>query len=412
MNVLYNTALLAGLALASPALLATLAVSPRLRVSLRERARALAAREDPCTWVHAASVGEVEGAAPLIDALAAKGRAIQATTLTPTGRARLGSLCPESSPRLAPLDLPWLARRSVARARVEALVLIETEIWPNLIGAAHAAGAPVVIVGARLSDRGFRRYRRARALFRGVLRRVDAIGARSDLDRERFLALGAEPGRVCVTGELKLARSAPPEPGPALRAALGEGPWLVAGSTHPGEEKLLLEAWARLRADLAPDLRLLLAPRHPQRAAEVLRLAGSAGVATGLRSRSASGAPVVVLDTVGELASLYHLADLVFVGGSLVDVGGHNMLEAVHAGRVVVHGPHVYNQRAQTEILEPLGVLRRAEDGPSLEATLRSLWADPGRHAPARAARGPLEVHARAVSAAAGLIESVTGDAR
>jgi 3-deoxy-D-manno-octulosonic-acid transferase len=397
---LYNLLLLPLALLAAPFAL----LAPRLRAGLGERLSPLARRPCDCVWVHAASVGEVEAAAPLLAALRAAGCEVIGTTLTETGRARLRALDPACAARLAPLDLPGLVGASLARARVRALVLIETELWPNLIRAAQRRGVRVVLVSARISDRSLPRYRRLRWLFGGLLRRLDALGARSEVDRARFVELGVRPEAASVSGDLKLARPPAPPPGEALCAALGPGPFLLGGSTHAGEEVALLEAWRALRAGGAPDLRLLLAPRHPQRAAEVAALARASGASAGLRSRGAAGAQVVVLDGVGELGSLYRLCALCFVGGSLVPVGGHNLLEPVQAGRVALHGPHVQNQRAQLELLAPLGVLHVVRDPAELRAALARLWADPQRDAPARAAQPVLESHRGAAQRALALV--------
>jgi 3-deoxy-D-manno-octulosonic-acid transferase len=398
---LYNLILLPLVLLAAPLVLL---VSPRARAGLGERLSPLARRARECVWVHAASVGEVEAAAPLIAELRAAGRDVIATALTETGRARLRALDPGCSARLAPLDLPGLVGASLARARVRALVLVETELWPNLIRSAQRRGVRVVLVSARISDRSLPRYRRMRWLFADLLRRLDALGARSEVDRARFVELGVRAEVAHVSGDLKLARPAPPPPGDSLCAALGPGPFLLGGSTHAGEEAALLDAWRALRAGGAAGLRLLLAPRHPQRAAEVASLAEASGASAGLRSRGAAGAQVVVLDGVGELGSVYRLCALCFVGGSLVPVGGHNLLEPVQAGRVALHGPHVHNQRAQLELLAPLGVLHAVRDAEELRLTLARLWADPQRDAAARAAQPVLEAHRGAARRALALV--------
>jgi 3-deoxy-D-manno-octulosonic-acid transferase len=401
---LYNLLLLVLLLLVAPLIGAALVISPRLRAGLSERLRPLARREGECVWVHAASVGEVEAAAPLIAALRAAGREVIATALTTTGRERLRALEPAAEGRLAPLDLPGLASASLARARVRTLVLIETELWPNLIHAAQRRGVRAVLVSARISDRSLPRYRRLRWLLGGLLRGLDAVGARSESDRARLVELGVRPEVASVSGDLKLARPAPAPPSAALRAALGPGPFLLGGSTHAGEELALLAAWRALRSSGAEKLRLVLAPRHPQRADEVAALARSSGARAELRSRAASAAEVVVIDGVGELGALYQLCELCFVGGSLVPVGGHNLLEPVQAGRVALHGPHVHNQRAQVELLAPLGVLYPVDDAPQLCAVLARLWADPQRDAPARAAQAVLESHRRAAQRALALV--------
>ncbi|HXZ84176.1 MAG TPA: 3-deoxy-D-manno-octulosonic acid transferase, partial [Myxococcota bacterium] len=209
--------------------------------------------------------------------------------------------------------------------------------------------------------------------------------------------------------DLKLDRPAPPEPSAELRAAIGAGPLLVGGSTHPGEEEALLQAWQRLRATRAPELRLVLVPRHPERVPEVARTARRHGARAGLRSAGAADADVVVVDSVGELASLYRLAELVFVGGSLAPVGGHNLVEPVQAGRVVVHGPNLANQRTQVALLQPFGVLRSVENAAALERALRELWSDPERNAPAREAAKRLEEHRGATDRVLELVLAARG---
>jgi 3-deoxy-D-manno-octulosonic-acid transferase len=379
--------------LCAPVALVAAAVSPRLRRGLGERLRPLERGPGPAVWVHAASVGEAEAAVPLLEALLEREMPVLATTLTTSGRDRLRARLPALRARLAPLDLPGLAHASVRRAGVRVLALIETEIWPNAIAACTASGGRVVILGGRLSDRSFPRYRRVRPFRRALLRRVTRVGARSAEDLDRFLALGLPEERASLLGDLKLDRPAAPPPGEALRAAVGPGPLLLGASTHPGEEEALLAAWRELRAGGAPGLRLVLAPRHPERAGEVTEAARRSGARIGLRSRGAGGCEVVVLDGLGELASLYGLAELVFSGGTLAPVGGHNLIEPVQAGRVVVHGPHTENQRAQVSLLAPLGVLHAVADAKGLAPELGRLWRDPQRNAPALAAREALEAH-------------------
>ncbi len=388
MIALWNALVAVALAAASPALLVWLALSPRARAGAVERLTPLPRRDAPTLWLHAASVGEVEAAVPLLSRLLEEGIPVLATTLTVTGRTRLAQRFPGLGARLAPLDLPGLVHVSVRRARVAALVLVETELWPNAILATARAGGRVVIASARLSDRSFPRYRALRAFFSRVLsaRAVHAIAAQTERDARRFEALGAPPERTRVVGDLKLDRPAAPQPTPELTAAIGPGPLLVGGSTHAGEEEALLGAWQELRTGPAPELRLVLAPRHADRADDVLVVARRFGAAAALRSRGAASADVVVVDSVGELGSLYRMADLVFVGGSLARIGGHNLVEAVQAGKVVVHGPHVENQRAQVDLLGPRGVLLALGSARELAPTLERLWLRADRHAPARAA--------------------------
>ena len=392
MIYLYNTLLLFALVLASPILLIVVAVSPRLRRDFTERLKPLPRSGPGTVWLHAASVGEVEAAAALVEALVERGLPVVVTTLTLTGRARMRARVPGVRARLAPLDLPNLVRRSLVRARVAVLVLIETELWPNTLWAARQEGCEVLIASGRISDRSYPRYRRLAALFRPLLRRVH-IAARSEQDRERFRALGVPVDRAVLGGDLKLDRPTPGEPSDELIAALGPGPFLLGGSTHPGEEEALLHAWQSLRADGASHLRLLLAPRHPERVPQVRAMVERNGSVPGLRSEGAAERDVVILDTLGELPTVYALVDLVFAGGTLAHVGGHNLIEPVQAGKVIVHGPHTENQRSHERLLAPLGVLRRVEGAAELGQVLAELWSDPDRNAPALRARGALERH-------------------
>jgi 3-deoxy-D-manno-octulosonic-acid transferase len=405
-RALYNALVVIALVLALPGLLLWIAISPRARKGLAQRLRSVhGPRID--VWAHAASVGEAESLVPLVEALSAQGLRIFMTTQTVAGRTTLRRRLPGIRARLAPLDLSLLTESSIRRVAPRILLLVETELWPNLIWSARRAGSAIVVVGARISDRSFPRYRRLSRFFRGLLREIDVIGARGRQDAERFVELGAPRERVVVVGDLKLDRPAPDDPSEELRQAVGPGPLFVAGSTHPGEEEILLPAWAKLRARVAPDLRLVLAPRHVDRAPALLRLAKERGHRASLRTKGAASADVVVLDTVGELASLYSIADLVFCGGSLVPVGGHNLLEPVQVGRVVLHGPHVENQRAQVELLTPLGVLRRVRDGQEVEDVGSALLTDRLAHGAAEAAIGALTLHRGAVQRSAEIVLDV-----
>lgn len=404
MIVLYNALLGLALIAVLPLVALLLACSARARAGLAERLRPLDPCGRPSVWVHAASVGEVEAAAPLIERLLETDVAVVATTLTPTGRGRMRERFPGLRVRLAPLDLPGLVHLSLRRARVVVLVLIETELWPNLIWATAQGGGRVVIASARVSDRSFRRYRAVRGLFRPLLRRVWRVAAQGPLDQRRFRALGVPEERCLLGGDLKLDKSPAPAPDESLRGALGPGPLLVGGSTHAGEEEALLAAWLELRAGPAPALRLVLVPRHPDRADQVLDTARRFGASAGLRSKGAARADVVVVDTVGELGSIYPLADLVFCGGTLAPVGGHNMVEPVQAGRVLVHGPHTENQKVQEALLRPLGVLHRVERARDLPAALERLWRDRDRNAPALRAQEALNAHRGAADRALALV--------
>ena len=390
---LYNMLWAAALVLGAPVWLPWVLISPARRRGFGERWTPLPPRDQDTVWLHAASVGEAEAATPLLSRLAERGVPLVVTTSTVTGRDRLRERFPGLSVRLVPLDLPGLIHVSVRRARVRTLVLVETELWPNLMRAVSAEGGRVVIVSARISDRSYRWYRRARFFFASLLRRVDQLAARSETDRARFTALGVRADRAHLTGDLKLDRPLPDAASEELREAVGPGPFLIGGSTHAGEEEALLRAWGELRKGAAAELRLLLVPRHPERVPAVCALVERHGASFGLRSEGAREADVVIVDTVGELPMLYGLADLVFSGGSLTDVGGHNLIEPVQSGRVVVHGPHIQNQRHQAQLLQPFGVLHRVRNPEELTRVLGELWADAARDAPTADARAGLLAH-------------------
>jgi 3-deoxy-D-manno-octulosonic-acid transferase len=381
----------------APALAVALLTRPAWRVGWRERLGAHPALAPGAVWIHGASVGEMRAAALLVERLRARGEAVAVSATTPTGRDLLRRLCPEVPCALAPLDHPWCVARALRRVRPSLLVLVETELWPALIRGADAGGIPVVVVSGRISERSFPRYRRLGALLRPVLRRLRAVGARSSADAERFLALGVPAERVSVTGDLKLDTPAEPAPLAADLAALfGAVPLLVAGSTHEGEETAALAALAGAEAaGLAAAL--VLAPRRPERFDAVAHRAGEAGRRVLRRSALPGGrlgaGDVLVLDSLGELASLWGRADVAFVGGSLVRRGGHNLLEPAAAGRAVLFGPHVESTRDAAQLLLGAGAALCVEDAAALAAAVVAALRDPA----AWARRG-----ARAAAAVAG----------
>jgi 3-deoxy-D-manno-octulosonic-acid transferase len=329
---------------AAPLAAAALAARPQWRVGADERL-ALAGEYDPgAVWLHGASVGEALLLTRLVPVIRKQGHRVQASLTTPGGRDTLRRMQPDVPVRLSPIDHPWPVAAAVARARPAALVLVETELWPSLIAAVSRRGVPNALLSGRLSSRAWPRYRRLRPLFSRTLQRIDRIGARTAEDAERFVALGADPKCVRVTGDLKREPA-----GPASAAALDLEPMLsgplilVAGSTHASEERAAIAALeACLEAGLPAAL--VLAPRHIQRRPEVERELAASGLSWrrrsgGIREPLEPG-DVLLLDTLGELASAYAYADLAFVGGSLVPVGGHNLLEPVQVGCPVLFGPY------------------------------------------------------------------------
>jgi 3-deoxy-D-manno-octulosonic-acid transferase len=351
---------------------------------------ALGADGRPSVWVHAVSVGEVLAARALLPALRERfpGHAIVVSTTTRTGRQIAARQLPDLDGLFyLPLDFAFSVRRVLRRLRPALLVIVETEIWPRLIRESRRQGVPVVLVNARVSDRSFPRYRAARALLRPVLDQVALLCAQSDLYAERLRQMGAPADRVVVTGSLKydaldwslLERSAT-HPVLASFSGVGTRPVLLAASTLRGEDALVLDAFEALR-EREPSALLLLVPRHPERFDEVTALASGRGLRVVRRTSLAPGAPltadVVIVDTVGELAALFGLATVVFVGGSLVDAGGHNVLEPALFGRAIVVGPSMHNfpDIAQTFLDE--GALVQVSDARAFTQAVLELFASP-----------------------------------
>jgi 3-deoxy-D-manno-octulosonic-acid transferase len=350
-------------------------------------------------WVHAVSVGEMRAAEPLIRTLrdAHPGVPLLLTCMTPTGRATAESLY-GSFARIVylPYDYAGLARRFLRRARPRVGVLMETELWPNLIAAAARLAIPVVLANARLSARSARGYARLPALTRACLQRISVVAAQSEADAARLLRLGANS--VHVTGNLKFDISPPPallERGAAWKAAWGERPVLLAASTREGEEAPLLHAFA----EHAPaDVLLLLVPRHPQRFDEVTALIDSAGLAYARRSAVDAGplnpsTRVLLGDSMGELYAYYAVCDVAFVGGSLAPLGGQNLIEAASVGRPVLVGPHTFNFEEATRLAIDAGAALRVADAEDLvrqalrllrDAAMRARMSEAGRDFAAR----------------------------
>ena len=407
----HTLASLAALALA-PVAAGALALRPAWRIGLRERLGVLPDVAPGAVWVHGASVGEILAASRLLDRLLQGGHAVVSSTVTLAGREVMRRSRPEIPCHLAPIDHPWCVQSALSRVRPAALVLIETELWPSWLAAAERRGIPVALVSGRLSDHSYPRYQRLARIISPALRRIGVIGARTAADAERFRALGAPAERIFVTGDLKLE---PAEDTAPLASDLGrvlEGVAVfVAGSTHPGEESAALAALARCEREGLP-VALVLAPRHLERVGEVARIARAG--ARSVRKRTTLGtAPlrageVLVLDSVGELAPVYARADVAFVGGTLVPVGGHNLLEPVFAGRPVLFGPHTQNARQAVEILEASGAGRRVTDADALASAMIALLRNPSEtQRRGEEGRRVLSLHRGSAERAAELIEGL-----
>jgi 3-deoxy-D-manno-octulosonic-acid transferase len=336
--------------------------------------------------VHAASMGEVNAAAALIQQLSRlhSDAPLYVTTLTPTGSGRVRALFgSEVFHVYAPIDLPGSVRRFLDRTRPRLLVVMETEIWPNLYHEAQRRNVPIVIVNARISPNSIGRYRRLHRLIGPALSSVAAIGAQSAQDATRFLQLGAPREKTCVTGNLKFDIRLPPgliEEGEAIRSAWGvQRPVLLAGSTHEGDELPLLESFGRV-LDSFPTALLVLVPRHPERFGRAAQLARAAGLRVALRSESIScpaDSQCFLVDSVGELLRFYAACDAAFVGGSLDAIGGHNVLEPAALAKPVLFGPHTFHFADIARQLLDHGAALEVRDAAELEAATRRLFSDP-----------------------------------
>lgn len=340
----------------------------------------------PSIWLHAVSMGEVSAAAALLRELRARYPAIPIvlSTATPTGRARAQSLFgTEVDIRYLAYDAPGSVRRFLARINPRIGVIIETELWPNLLHQCRRNGVPVLLASARLSPKSLSRYRRARALFGAAVAQNVTIAAQTAEDAERFIAIGADPARTRAVGNVKFDMHLGDEvleTGRKLRAVyLGERPVWIAGSTHAGEEEQLLAAHAELKQAVARAL-LVLVPRHPQRFESVANLLARRPERFDRRSTAVAvraDADVLLVDTMGELAALYAAADVAFVGGSLVPVGGHNLLEPAALGVPVIAGPFTANGAEIARELMLRGGAVRVADAHTLANVLCQFFADP-----------------------------------
>ena len=335
--------------------------------------------------IHAVSVGEVQAALPLLDVMLEQRRGpFLLTTTTPSGRRRGESLFSgRVVQRYLPWDLPGAIRRFLARTAPRVVIVLETELWPNLIHACAERSIPLIYVNARLSARSAAGYHRFRSLFAPALARVNAVAAQTNEDAARLVATGACPERVVVTGNTKLDVAVPAaarESGRLLRHRIGPSRrvW-IAASTHEGEEELVLDAFSRVRGEV-PGCCLILVPRHVDRAGRIASLVRRRGYSASLRTEGFDASADVLLgDTMGELPVLYAASDLAFVGGSLVDIGGHNLLEPAVLGIPALTGPNTRNFSDLAASLAAAGAVRVVHDAEDLAGTVIDLLRDPNR---------------------------------
>ncbi|NYT71790.1 lipid IV(A) 3-deoxy-D-manno-octulosonic acid transferase [Halomonas sp. QX-2] len=361
----------------------------------------------PRIWLHCASVGEVRAARPLVEGILARypAHSLLLTTMTATGAQQSQALISEQTPsdqarlthRFLPLDFPGAARRFVRSVQPELAILFETELWPNLIHACRQQGVPVAVVNGRLSPRAFKRYQRLRPLMTSTLAEISWLAAKSPADAERFNALGCGTDITRIIGSLKFEIACQDkvlkESEYLLKEWEGRQVW-VAGSTRDGEEALLLKAHRQLLKRY-PSALLVLVPRHPQRFEEVAKLCQTESWTLSRRSLqqpATKQTQVYLGDTLGELAMLYAVGCVAFVGGSLVPLGGHNVLEPAALGRPVLSGPSIENFADVAEPLQAAGALTLVDSSDALAGALADYFANPVRAQQAgRAGRAVIE---------------------
>lgn len=366
--------------------------APAYRRRLGERFARFATDFDPARpaiWVHAVSLGETLAAAPLIESLLRDypDYRLVVTTTTPTGSRQVQSLFGERVFHVyAPWDLPGTVCRFLRRVQPRLLLIMETELWPNLLHYSAASGCRIILANARLSQRSSRGYARLGGLTRAMLQRLDCVACQSVADGGRFLSLGLPEAALQVTGNIKFDLEI--DAGLRARAAVlreayaaDQRPILLAASTHPGEEEQVLAAFAVVRRTLDNCL-LVLVPRHPERFEQVYALAAAGGWRVLRRSQGGdpgAAVDIVLGDTMGELALLFSVASVALIGGSLVPHGGHNTLEAAAWGVPVVSGPHLFNFAAVSELLLEADAMIALRDPGDLGTCLSQLLGDPQR---------------------------------
>lgn len=338
-----------------------------------------------CVWFHTVSAGETIAATPLIKQIAQEysDLPVLVTTMTPTGSQQVVERLGDSVDHCyAPYDFAFAVERFFSRVKPRMLVLMETELWPNLIGAADAAGIPVILINARLSARSAKGYAKVGGLTRRMLSQLSDVACQSEEHRQRFIQLGANPERTQVTGSVKFDLALPDDftqkvQATRLSLSLTDQPVWIAASTHPGEDELVLAAFAQVRQHF-PQVCLILVPRHPVRADDVGELVCAAGFSFAKQSQCTPQQPagdvdVVIGDVMGTLLTLYGVADIAFVGGSLVPLGGHNPLEPALCKLPIVCGPHQFNFPQISEVLAAQGGLNIVQTAEELSERI-SAW--------------------------------------
>jgi len=404
MYLIYSALLALGLVAATPFWLLEMVRHGKYRKGLLQRLGkvppSLRNSGAPSIWIHAVSVGEVLAVGELVQKLRGEfpRHQVLISTTTDTGQELAAKRFGADNVFYFPLDFASIMRRYCAAIRPELVVVAETEFWPNFLRAAKQSGAHIAVVNARISDRSLPGYQRWRGLLRPVLNNVAAFLAQSPEDARRLVAIGAAEERVFVSGNLKYDFALPPPPQilAPLKAALsqsGARPVLVCGSTLNGEEALLVEVFRQVLVQF-PDAVMLLAPRHPERFGQVASLLQESGMKFTLRtqwSNSQLNGSILLIDSIGELANLYALADLAIVGGSFVQAGGHNILEPAQQGVPIVVGPHTENFRDIISLFRANDAVRVSDSNNLAKTVISLLKSDPERHALGLRARQTLQ---------------------
>ena len=341
-------------------------------------------------WLHSVSAGETNAIAPLVRELQQvyPQQPFLVTTMTPTGSAQVvGLLGDKVAHCYAPYDFPWAVQRFYQRLQPRLLVLMETELWPNLINVAHQRQVPVVLVNGRLSERSARGYARISALTQPMLAQLSSVACQEPEHEQRFRALGANPAGVSTLGSIKFDKALPAEHQAQVFTLTQQWQlaqqWVwIAASTHPGEDEIVLAAHKQLLT-IVPNAMLVLVPRHPVRADDVVALASQTQLRVAKQTAHASltderiaQLQVLVADTMGQLQQLYGLAQVAFIGGSLVPMGGHDPIEAALCKLPMIMGPQRFNFTQVCERFEVAGALELAEDAQGLVALLRRWYQD------------------------------------
>lgn len=373
-------------------------ITPYLFFRLRWKGRKLAAYKerinerfmlgsfsplDVDIWIHAVSLGEVIAIIPLVDELLDRNKSVLLTTMTPTGAAKVEQhFGAKVIHRYIPYDISFAVKRFFKKIKPKVAVIVETELWPNLIYFTRKAGIPLLLINARLSPKSYQGYRKLRFLIKPILQKFTHILVQTETDALRFKNLGAKAENVKVIGNLKFdlkTKHVNNDIFMTLKNLWGEKrPILIAASTHENEEELILSNLKQLQKDI-PNILLLIAPRHPERFNKVEELSKNLSFKTGLRSQiqSLSNNPdVVIIDSLGELLGFYQISDYAFVGGSLVPVGGHNVLEPIAMQIPVLSGPYVHNFKDICKELSEASAIILINDAKQLVVEVNSLHSD------------------------------------